>query len=142
MKQVDREIDRYLALLRRKIAERGFTQLEVQTVLGWGRSYISQIVNRNKGLRVEQLLLILNVIGVDPADFLGEIHGFKWASGGASDPRKVPRSAGSNGDLARRVRQVDVTLGALVGLLLEKRIISGRDLRASVQESSESSGGQ
>ncbi|MCP3997226.1 MAG: hypothetical protein GY722_19535 [bacterium] len=84
----------------------------------------------------------MNVISVDPADFFGELHGFEWASGEASDPRRAPTPAGSNGDLARKVRQVEATLGALVGLLLEKRIISGRDLRASVQESSESSGGQ
>ena len=38
MLSVDRELDRVLTLLRNKIRERGFTQLEVQEALSWGRS--------------------------------------------------------------------------------------------------------
>ena len=34
-----------------------------------GGSYISQLVTRQKALRVEQVLLILNVIGIDAAEF-------------------------------------------------------------------------
>ena len=41
MTTLERELDRVLTLLRNKIRERGFTQLEVQEALGWGRSYIS-----------------------------------------------------------------------------------------------------
>ena len=55
-----------LMVLRSKIRGRGLTQLEVQDRLGWGRSYISQLVTRQKSLRVEQLVLILEVIGVEP----------------------------------------------------------------------------
>ncbi len=135
MRQIDREIDRYLALLRTKIAAQGLNQLEIQDILGWGRSYISQILHRQKGMRIEQLLLILNVIGVDPAAFFGELHGFGGTPAAASEPRRASTQAGSNEDLARKVRRIDATLQGLVGLLLEKRIISARDLRASVQES-------
>ena len=60
MQQVDREVDRYLTLLGNLIRRQGYTQLEVQEALGWGRSYISQLLTRQKGLRVEQVLLILN----------------------------------------------------------------------------------
>ncbi len=74
MVRVQREVDRYLTLLRNKIRERGFTQLQVQEALGWGRSYISQLLTRQKALRIEQVLLILSVIGVDPREFFGEIY--------------------------------------------------------------------
>ncbi len=66
MRQVDAELDRYLTLIRNKIRQRAYTQLEVQRELRWGRSYISQLLTKQKGLRVEQVLLILKVIGVDP----------------------------------------------------------------------------
>jgi len=73
---VERELDRVLTLLRNKIRERGFTQLEVQEALGWGRSYISQLLTKQKSLRIEQVLLILNVIGVDPSAFFSELYNF------------------------------------------------------------------
>ena len=65
MVTVQPEVDRYLTLLRNKIRERGYTQLQVQEALGWGRSYISQLLTRQKALRIEQVLLILSVIEVD-----------------------------------------------------------------------------
>ena len=58
MKTIDREMDRYLTLLRDKIRVQGFTQLEVQQALGWGRSYISQLLTKQKGLRVSVISLI------------------------------------------------------------------------------------
>ena len=74
MLQVDSEVDRYLTLLGDKIRGRGFTQLEVQQALGWGRSYISQLVTKQKSLRLDQVLLILGVIGIEPADFFTELY--------------------------------------------------------------------
>ena len=71
MRQTEAELNRYLTLLRDKIRERGHTQLEVQGALGWGRSYISQLLTKQKALRVEQVLLILKVIAVDPVEFFG-----------------------------------------------------------------------
>ncbi len=79
MVKVEREIDRYLTLLRNKIHERQFTQLEVQEALGWGRSYISQLLTKQKALRLEQILAILHTIGVEPRAFFAELY--------AEDPR-------------------------------------------------------
>ena len=72
--KLDHEIDRTLDLLRFKMQERGFTQLTVQDRLGWGRSYISQLFTKQKGLRVDQVLRILDVIGVEPAEFYVELY--------------------------------------------------------------------
>ncbi len=70
------EVDRMLITLRNKIREKGFTQLKVQADLKWGRSYISQLLTKQKSLRVEQVLQILDVIGIEPAEFFAEL--FKW----------------------------------------------------------------
>ncbi len=137
MRQVDLEVDRYLALLRAKIREQGFTQLEVQQALSWGRFYISQILNRQKCLRYEQVLLILNVIGVDPAAFFAELYGLEGPPGPRSRLGSSKAKVSSNGDLAREIGRVKATLQSLVGLLLGKRIVTGRDRRASMQESIE-----
>ncbi len=75
MRQVEAEVDRYLTLLGNRIRGQGYTQIEVQDALGWGRSYISQLVTKAKALRIEQVLLILNIIGIDPAEFFAELYG-------------------------------------------------------------------
>ncbi len=100
MRQVEAEVDRYLVLLGNKIRQRGYTQLEVQRELRWGRSYISQLLTKQKSLRVEQVLLILKVIGVDPAEFFAD--GWPeppWAASGAAlapmDPGQARSSSGS-----------------------------------------------
>ena len=64
MSDVEREVDRYLTLLRNTSRASGFTQLEVQEALGWGRSYFSQLLTKQKTLRIEQILMIINVINV------------------------------------------------------------------------------
>ena len=140
MKQVDREIDRYLALLRAKIRDQGLTQRDIQQALGWGRSYISQILNRQKGLRLEQLLLMLNVIGVDPVAFFDELYDL----GAPPEASPAPRAHSAQGDgterLRRKMRGLEELLEALVKLLLEKRLITSEDLRASELEAASSTG--
>ncbi len=120
---VEREVDRVLTLLRNKIRERGFSQLDVQEVLGWGRSYISQLLTRQKSLRFEQVLLILSVIGIEPAEFFGELYA--TAPGDRADRYPPP---GADETIVRLRRQ----LSCLVDLLLEKELITAEDLSATV----------
>ena len=86
MRTIDRDVDRCLALLRSRIRGRGFTQLEVQGVLGWGRSYISQLLTKQKALRFEQVFLILEVIGVEPDLFFAEV--FQYPTSGRPPGRR------------------------------------------------------
>ena len=51
-----------------------------------GRSYISQLLTKQKSLRVEQVLLILNVIGVEPRRFFAELY-VDGARPGLGQPR-------------------------------------------------------
>ncbi len=150
---VERELDRVLTLLRNKIRERGFTQLEVQEALGWGRSYISQLLTKQKSLRIEQVLLILNVIGVDPSEFFGELyhftapglgHGEAWrygryASSGPGYGRGVPAAAGAGGppdeELQQDFKEMRSLLRGLLRLLKDRGIVESEELDAAVKAS-------
>ncbi len=151
MTGVQRELDRVLTLLRNKIRERGFTQLEVQEALGWGRSYISQLLTKQKSLRVEQVLLILDVIGVDPAEFFGELYHFPEASFGVGRGESYAEarrgaSAGGSGegleaadggdlqtDFLRSFRELRSLLRGLLRLLVDKSVIDVDELASAVK---------
>lgn len=128
MVPVQLEVDRALTLLRNKIREQGFTQLEVQEALGWGRSYISQLLTRQKALRVEQVLSILNVIGIDPSEFFAELYAFPAVA------RKSTRAANSDAFMALR-REVR----GLTTLLVEKNLITLEDLSEAVSTATQES---
>ena len=121
MRSTERELDRYLTLLRNKIREKGFTQLEVQEALGWGRSYISQLLTKQKTLRIEQVLLILNVIGIEPGEFFGELYG--------ADLRKAPPMGTA---AHREFEQMKRMLQSMTELLLKRGLITNTDLAEAV----------
>ena len=130
---VDNEVDRYLTLLRNKIREKGFTQLQVQEALSWGRSYISQLLTRQKSLRIEQVLLILDVIGVDPADFFAELYypGVPGAFSGAGwAPTAGDEASGAR--LASGFEELRALVRGLVWLLIDKEIIDADELTNNV----------
>jgi transcriptional regulator with XRE-family HTH domain len=137
------ELDRVLTLLRNRIRERGFTQLEVQKQLGWGRSYISQLLTKQKALRVEQVLLILQVVGADPGGFFAElfppqdIDGLAAVRGQTLDGSSATEPGGIY-DRAGRERQSLVELRSLVrglvGLLADKELIDLDDLTSAVRD--------
>ncbi len=131
MREVERQLDRILVLLRNQIRQRGFTQLEVQEVLGWGRSYISQLLTKQKSLRVEQVLLILNVIGVDPVEFYGELYTPPGPAYAPVRPSLAPVDPGQAEEQQREFQELRGLLDGVVGLLIEKKLITSRDLRAS-----------
>lgn len=137
MRTIERELDRVLTLLRNKIRERGFTQLEVQEALGWGRSYISQLLTKQKSLRIEQVLLILNVIGVDPGEFFSELYHFPRAGGlgGPSRYSSYPRGdVRGDGDeeLKRSFDELQSLMRGLVRLLTSKGLVEADELSVAV----------
>lgn len=148
MRIVQSEIDRVLTLLRNKIRERGFTQLEVQEALSWGRSYISQLLTKQKSLRVEQILLILNVIGVDPSEFYSELYKLNAPDRlravedyGGGRYRPVPYDSdtvevaevGMVGDFNRGFKELRSLLRGLVRLLVDKNVINVDELSTAVK---------
>jgi transcriptional regulator with XRE-family HTH domain len=146
MSSMDREVDRILTLLRNKIRERGFTQLEVQDKLDWGRSYISQLLTRQKSLRVEQVLMILETIRVEPREFYAELYQFPRPevrlrnlddyadpARGEMTPAKVLTDSVDKEDrlpedFLRNYRELRGLVRALVQLLVEKEVVSLEDV--------------
>ncbi len=121
---VEHIVDRALTLLGNKIREQGFTQLRVQECLGWGRSYISQLLTKQKALRFDQVLLILHVVGADPAEFFAELY-------------RLPPAADADdqalSDTAESIAEQRRLLVGMVNLLLEKKIITPEDLPAALK---------
>lgn len=135
MRTVERDIHRILTLLRNRIRQQGFTQLEVQEVNGWGKSYISQLVTKQKSLRVEHVLMILNVINIDPADFYAEIYQFgpsKRRALRAAQRRSLP-PAPNTGDMAKDMRSLGILLDAVVNVLASKEFFSMDDYKEATK---------
>lgn len=129
MTNIELHVERCLVLLRNKIREKGFTQMEVQEALGWGRSYISQLLTQQKSLRFEQIFSILRVIGVDPRDFFAELIGRPPQP---PAPRRQPSGVG---DVLsdRQLEDLSSLLQGLVELLIEKQVITAAELSATTQ---------
>ena len=127
MRDIEQELDRYLTLLRNKIRERGFTQLEVQEQLGWGRSYISQILTKQKSLRLKQMLSILQVIGIEPVAFFAELH---FGRAELPPQEQQTRQAELLGDELSSLRRL---VDELTELLEKKGLIMKHELREAVE---------
>ena len=141
---IEKEIDRILTLLRNKIREQSFTQLEVQEALGWGRSYISQLLTKQKSLRVEQVLRILSVIGVDPAAFYAELYHFGdpefgFHAGGEADGQGRGMAAQSSvvNDLRRDFDEQRQLFRGLIRSLVDKNLITLEELTSAMRATGE-----
>ena len=134
----DREVENCLTLLRNLIRQKGFTQLDVQQALGWGRSYISQLLTKQKALRYEQILLMLNVIGVRPEEFFAELFPALQhpaaPTGGAPtrQPMQLPALPVAVAP-ADEIRQLNGQLRGLLVLLQDKGYVSTEELVDAVQ---------
>ena len=136
------EVDRMLKLLREKIRDQGFTQLKVQEALGWGRTYISQLFRKQKSLRFDQILSILEVIGIDAGEYFAEFYGLSHleSEGGFyyyghpgrrpyARPQAVPMPP--VGVDAEAFKQLHDTVDALKRLLVEKGLVDGSELETA-----------
>lgn len=142
---VRKEVERILTLLRLEIQEQGFTQREVQDALGWGRTYISQLLRRQKALRFEQIIQILSVIGVHPSSFFARLYlsqredalgqdpeqEFPWQG-----PRKRPLGGWPTWDQdvpSTPTPNSTAPVDGLIRLLVSKRLIDLEEYAASVE---------
>ena len=138
MISVEREVDRYLTLLRNKIRERGFIQMEVQDALGWGRSYISQLLTKQKALRLEQVLLVLNVIGVAPETFFSELYVDSLNTGaathhGMTSQRIKPQGAPIATRESHEIERLTSLVKGLIKLLADRELITAAGLSEAVK---------
>lgn len=69
------EVQRLLDRLYLKVAESGMSQREICRRLGEHEDLVNQVLNGRIELRVEHVLGILRVVGIDPASFFAEFYG-------------------------------------------------------------------
>ncbi len=127
MQQADPEVDRYLTLLENKMRQQKFTQQDVQDALSWGRSYVSQLKTKQKKLRVEQLLMILQVIGVEPREFFAELYELEHGLSEAGLQRlETPEEVE---ELRRELKEQRQLTHRLMKLLVRKRVVTAKEAR-------------
>ena len=103
--------------------------------LGWGRSYISQLLTKQKSLRIEQVLLILDVIGVDPGDFFAELYHYPRISAGTYRSGRLAPTEGSNSsEQPGNFEEMRSLVRGLVWLLIDKELIDVDELTSAVKE--------
>lgn len=122
---VENEVDRMLKLLREKIRDKGYTQLKVQEALGWGRTYISQLFRKQKSLRFDQILHILNIIGVDPGLFFAEYYDLEHP-GIEEDAHIIRRRLRRYGvpEVPGAADEVRALVTSLTELLVKKKVLT------------------
>lgn len=124
---IEYDIERTLTYLRNLIRHKGFTQLEVQGALGWGRSYISQLLTGQKSLRLEQILMVLRVIDVDPAEFFLEVFSPGERLARHEDEPSVAQAA--------ELRDLAIRHETLVDVLKRKRLLTDAELAKALRKS-------
>lgn len=62
-------VQRILDTLKTAMRLLGVTNREVETRMAWSHGYLSRIFSGTIELRVEHVLLIVEIIGIDPAEF-------------------------------------------------------------------------
>ena len=143
----EKEVDRMLKLLREKIRDQGFTQLKVQEALGWGRTYISQLFRKQKSLRFDQILKIVQVIGLRTDEFFAEFYGlshpeseggfyyYSYPAGprGFGRPQAVPAMPAPSTVDAEQLNELHQTVSALKQALVEKGVLEAAEVAAAAK---------
>ena len=75
MRDIHRDLEKMRFLLRQKITYSDFTQREVDLQCGWSPGSLSQLLQGRKALRVESVLQVLDVLGIEPGRFYAELYG-------------------------------------------------------------------
>lgn len=139
--EVEHEIKRILDALRAAMRERKVTQLHVQEVMGWGKSYISQIMTHQKRLQVGQLLAILHAMGVTPRDFFAQLYGFPLVlpgkPGGAYPTRTARESeiaeAPAWESLIDSIDDTPVLVRAIARTIVHHGVVDAAELVAAIR---------
>ena len=106
-------------------------------MLGWGRSYISQLLTKQKTLRVEQIVMILNVVSVEPKDFWAEIYQFgPFGAAGNRRRRKgrerAPLPSLDEATPGADMRRVELLYEGIVNVLKRKDLIATAELADAI----------
>ncbi len=68
------EVQEVIQHLETEMRARGVTQRDLQRALGWGRSYVSQLMTGQTRLKVEHVFSILSALKIEKADFFRTLY--------------------------------------------------------------------
>ncbi len=111
---IETEVHKLHTLLKEKIDETGYTPLEVEETLGWENVTIAQLLDGEEEMRVRQVLVILDRIGVEPKTFFAEIYGL------------------AAGDLSAELAELKALVGSVANLLVDNGVVTTADLASAV----------
>lgn len=74
MTKVEKQYERFRALLVERRKSAGLTQVEVAALLKKDQSYVSKFESGVRRLDVVEFLAVARVIGFDPAGFIKELN--------------------------------------------------------------------
>ena len=131
---VEKEVDRMLKLLREKIRDQGYTQLKVQEALGWGRTYISQLFRKQKSLRFDQILQILEVIEIDAVSFFSEFYNLSNGEIIGRSVYGIPSGIAAVGTPEGNTVPPYRRISAIVRLLVDKGLIEEEEYEQALRE--------
>ena len=129
MALVEEEAGKARELLRSKIKAQGFTQQQVQQLLGWGKGHISLLLSGQKAFRLEKILAILGVIDVEPATFFAELYRIPLPA--APLPEEEAQK------MAQGITQAfdnDTIIQAVLHLLFKHRVLHHTELRGVLSD--------
>ena len=78
------------------------------------------------------MLLILKVIAVDPVEFFAELYGWSGVPGSVSRSAPIVGNTGWTGEQRKELDKLRGQINGLVGLLVDKGVISGEGLKVTV----------
>jgi hypothetical protein len=115
----DPYVKRMLDVLESMIRERSFTQKRIQEELGWGASFVSQMRNQHKELRVDPLLKILMVIGVEPSHYFARVF---------AEPPETENSDPVATELFKKTTATDDRFLRLIERLVSKNLLTADEV--------------
>ncbi len=110
---IESQVRKFHILLEKKIRQGGYKESDVEKTLSWEEGTIRQLLTGEEELMVEQMLMILDVIGVEPKVFFAEL----------SD-----QVGGLSADFAK----FKTLVGNVVNLLVKNGVITAADLAIAV----------
>lgn len=125
--QVNQIVEKFRQSLRVALRRQGLSQREIQKRLGWGASFISQMFNGSKGLRLDAVLLMLYAAGLEPAVFFAEY--FQWQG----VPAPGEDAGAADGKRQRDLDQLRWTLDGVVQQLVASRLLDLEKLSEAVR---------
>ena len=72
MSAAERNLNHLLMCLRAVIGRSGVTRDEIEASLGWRPERTERLLDRRESIDVGEVVAILGVVGVEPADFFTE----------------------------------------------------------------------